>query len=275
MAIAAVTLTPDGRRATPSGCLRHQDVRSGVPLASVPMPTVTQRGSASIEQADYWWYRARTDLLRAGLEQYLGDPGRILDVGSADGPSVGWMEGRRRVQLDLDPRGLTPGVGVCGSALALPFADRSFDVVAAFDVLEHCEPEQQAVAELVRVLAPGGRLLLSVPAYAWAWTYHDQRAGHYRRYTRRRLLRAVDGHGLDVRRCSHAFAGTFPFFAAQRMLTRLRRATPKPGAPRLPPVSPATERVLLGLSRREERVLRGHDLPFGSSILLAAIKTGG
>src|SRR5512146_2131004 len=127
------------------------------------MSPVAQSGSSSIGQPDYWWYRARTELLQAALGDYLGSPHRLLDVGSADGPSVSWMHGsHERYSIDLDPRGLNPGTGVCASALALPFADATFDVVGAFDVIEHCEPEAQAVGELTRVLTPGGRLLASV-----------------------------------------------------------------------------------------------------------------
>jgi len=155
--------------------------------------TQQRQGSASIEQPDYWWYRARAELLRAALGDHLGTPDRLLDVGSADGPSVTWMDGaEQHVSVDLDPRGLVPGHGVRASALDLPFPDATFEVVAAFDVIEHCEPEARAVAELARVLRPGGRLLLSVPAYQWAWTDHDVRAGHHRRYTRPRLLAAVE-----------------------------------------------------------------------------------
>ena len=105
---------------------------------------------------------------------------------------------------------------MCTSALALPFRDGSFDLVGAFDVVEHCEPEAQALGELARVLEPGGRLLLSVPAYQWAWSDHDVRAGHYRRYTRPRLLAAVRAAGFEVDRCTYGFAGVFPMFAAER-----------------------------------------------------------
>jgi len=126
---------------------------------------VVQRGSASIDQPDYWWYRARSNLLESALGEHLGSPDRLLDVGSADGPSVAWMRTTgRRVNVDVDPRGLVPGEGVCASALALPFGDGTFDVVGAFDVVEHCDPETDALAELARVVAPGGTLLLSVPA---------------------------------------------------------------------------------------------------------------
>jgi SAM-dependent methyltransferase len=195
----------------------------------------------------------------------------VLDVGSADGPSVTWMRGdHHHVSVDLDPRGLRPGHGVQASALTLPFRDASFDVVAAFDVVEHCDPEAQALSELKRVLRPGGRLLLSVPAYQWAWTDHDVRAGHHRRYTRPRLLAAVRGAGFDVRRCSYGFAGVFPAFAAERLLRRVRPAAP--GDDSLPQPSPVVERALLGASRLESRWLQRRDLPFGSSIFLAAEK---
>lgn len=228
-------------------------------------------GSASLDHSDYWWYRARTDLLEVALGRFVARPARILDVGSADGPSVGWLQGRQRVQIDVDPRGLTPGGGVLGSALSLPFADRTFDVVSAFDVLEHCEPEQRAIGELARVLDVGGRLLLSVPAYEWAWTDHDVRAGHHRRYTRRRLLETVEGTGLSVQRCTYAFGSVFPLFAAERLVRRMRRTKPSDNA--LPSVSATTDRLLMALCGIDRWVLRRTDLPFGSSVLLAAVKT--
>jgi SAM-dependent methyltransferase len=241
---------------------------------------VTGAGSASLGQPNHWWYVARADLLAAVLAPFLrteaGPPRRVLDVGSADGPSVAWMRGEHeRFTVDIDPRGLLPGTGVCGSATALPFADDSFDVVGAFDVIEHCASEEAAVSELVRVLVPGGRLLLAVPAYQWAWSDHDVRAGHHRRYTRRRLIRAVRAEGLVVARATYAFAGVFPLFAADRLLRRLRRASATgPSAQRLTQPPALVERLLLAVCRRESVVLRRRGLPFGSSVVLAATKPG-
>lgn len=242
------------------------------------MSTTAHPGSASLSQPDYWWYRARADLLEVTLKSYLGEPARILDVGSADGPSVGWMQDRsRRVTLDVDPRGLVPGQGVCGSAMALPFADEVFEVVAAFDVVEHCEQESVAMEELARVLTPGGRLLLSVPAYQWAWSDHDVRAGHFRRYTRPRLIEAVQGAGLSVERSTYAFSAVFPLFVAERVVRRLKQRlgrTPAPALTKLPEVTPGVDRLLMALSRFDRRVLRSSNLPFGSSVFLAARKPG-
>jgi SAM-dependent methyltransferase len=227
---------------------------------------------------DYWWYRVRAQLLETILAPYVGEAESVLDVGSADGPSVGWLRGRRtHVTLDIDPRGLQPGEGVHGSALALPFADASFDVVGAFDVVEHCEPETVVLAEFARVLRPGGRLLMSVPAYQWAWTSFDEENGHHRRYTRDRAVAAVRQQGFEVLRASYAFAGTFPFFAAERLLRRSVRAVrPAPVGPAdvvsLPRTPEVVDRLLTGLSGIDRRLLRNRDLAFGSSVVLCARK---
>ncbi len=240
-----------------------------------PTQLPAQPGSSSLSQPDYWWFRARTDLLHVVFGPYLGTPRRTLDVGSADAPSVGWMRGDHpSVTLDLFPDGLVPGEGVCGSAEALPFADGAFDVAAAFDVVEHCEDDALAVSELARVLAPGGRMLLSVPAYQWAWSDHDVRAGHHRRYTRPRLERLVEGAGLTVARSTYAFGAVFPLFVAERARRRLQGRGGQQSQSRLPQVSPRADRVLMGLSQLDQRLLRKRNLPFGSSIFVAAVKPG-
>ncbi|MBC7630259.1 bifunctional 2-polyprenyl-6-hydroxyphenol methylase/3-demethylubiquinol 3-O-methyltransferase UbiG [Aeromicrobium sp.] len=236
-------------------------------------------GSASLAENDYWWYRARTTLLKTVLADRIGHPQRVLDVGSADGPSVGWLHDHEglHVPLDIDLRGLTAG-GVCGSAVNLPFADDSFDVVGAFDVVEHCESEAVALAELARVLKPGGTVMVSVPAYQWAWSSFDDANGHHRRYTRKRAVGAVEAAGLRVDRATYAFAAVFPFFAIQRVATRIvervqRRDSSAPAdVVELPSVSPSLSRLLLRLCRMDERLLRRTNLPFGSSVVLAASK---
>jgi SAM-dependent methyltransferase len=245
---------------------------------SAPTPTTPHGGSPSILKPEYWWYRARSDLLRQVFDPYVGTPQRLLDVGSADGPSVGWLSAEQKVSLDLDSRGLEPPAGVCGSVLALPFADASFDVVSAFDVIEHCEPEDEALRELYRVLAPGGRLLASVPAYQWAWTDHDVANGHHRRYTRRRAVTALESAGWEVRRATYGFAAVFPLFAAERVVraSRHRLSRGHAAGPAdvvgVPEVGPLVERILLALCRWDARMLAHRDLPFGSSVFLAAVK---
>jgi SAM-dependent methyltransferase len=210
-------------------------------------------------------------MLRIVVEPELGDPDRLLDVGSADGPSVEWMEGHGvRTAVDVDFSALRAG-DIQASALAMPFADDTFDALTALDVLEHLEPEEEALQELVRVVRPGGRLFFAVPAYQWAWTDFDRDIGHCRRYTKKRLLRVLRAQGLEVQRISYLFAGTFPIFAAERISRRWRRlqgsATTEP-----PAVSALQDRVLMALCGLDERVLRHGNLPFGSSLVAVATK---
>lgn len=234
-------------------------------------------GSASITTPDYWWYVARADLLETALRSHVEGAGRALDLGSADGPSAAWLReaARSTVSLDIDPRGLGSD-GVCGSAMALPFADGSFDAVAAFDVIEHCEPEQDALGEVHRVLTSGGRLVISVPAYTWAWTDFDEANGHHRRYTRARAVAALEAAGFTVERATYGFASVFPAFAAERLLRRLtrRRGSGAVDIVELPRVPKALNAALLSAARADRIVLARRDLPFGSSVFLAATKVG-
>lgn len=222
----------------------------------------------------YWWYVARSDLLETALSRYAAGAGLALDIGSADGPSAGWVAhaAGHVASVDVDPRGLG-ATGVCASAMVLPFADATFDLVTAFDVVEHLDPEADALAEIVRVLRPGGVLLMAVPAYQWAWSDHDVANGHHRRYTRRRAVTAVEAAGLVVERATYAFASVFPLFAIERLSRRrFGQRTEAQDIATIPHLPPPLNRGLLRLARLDAAYLRGRDLPFGSSVFLAAHK---
>jgi SAM-dependent methyltransferase len=85
-----------------------------------------------------------------------------------------------------------------GEITALPFAEGRFDLVAAFDVVEHVEDDQRAIAELTRVMGPAGRLIVSVPLHPSLWTEFDDFVGHARRYEPAELQALLSRHGLTV-----------------------------------------------------------------------------
>ncbi|MHB1589053.1 MAG: class I SAM-dependent methyltransferase [Metallibacterium scheffleri] len=94
-------------------------------------------------------------------------------------------------------RGAAAVVGVIN---ALPFADQTFDLVCSFDIVEHVDDDATALAELSRVCAPGGILLLSVPLHEAAWTAFDDFVGHRRRYEPQDLINMLRRHGFDIER---------------------------------------------------------------------------
>jgi SAM-dependent methyltransferase len=90
------------------------------------------------------------------------------------------------------------GLAAAGDITALPFADGSFDLVAAFDVIEHVADDRRVFAELARVLKPGGVLLCAVPLHEAHWTTFDAYVGHARRYEPANLMAFMDAHGFVV-----------------------------------------------------------------------------
>jgi SAM-dependent methyltransferase len=87
---------------------------------------------------------------------------------------------------------------VCASITSLPFADRSFELIGAFDIVEHVADDRPVFAELARLLADGGVLLVSAPLYAELWSGFDDVVGHFRRYEPAALVRKIAEHGLRV-----------------------------------------------------------------------------
>jgi SAM-dependent methyltransferase len=154
----------------------------------------------------HWWYRERRAMLARELRR-LGPPGRALDIGAAGGGNTrvlvahGWDAlaadySETAVELAVR-RGLR---AIHADACDLPLPGESFDLVLAFDVLEHIEDDHTAARELVRVLRPGGRALITVPCDMALWSAHDVASFHFRRYDREELTDLLRGAGLVVDR---------------------------------------------------------------------------
>jgi SAM-dependent methyltransferase len=151
----------------------------------------------------HWWYRERRHLLAQALDGIA--PGTALDVGAAGGGNTRVLRdlGWRAVALEYGQPGALVaadrGIPVLrGDAQQLPVADGSLDLVVAFDVLEHLVDDDAATAEVARVLRPGGRFLVAVPADERLWSAHDDAVGHVRRYDRGDLVRVLERAGFAV-----------------------------------------------------------------------------
>ncbi|WP_076259019.1 class I SAM-dependent methyltransferase [Intrasporangium flavum] len=152
---------------------------------------------------EHWWYRERRHLLARAITGLA--PGRAIDIGAAGGGNTrvlrehGWDAVALEYGADgaavAHERGLAT---LRGDATNLPLADASLDLVVAFDVLEHLQDDDAAVAEVRRILRPGGTYLVAVPADPRLWSSHDVAVDHVRRYTREGLLELLDRGGFEV-----------------------------------------------------------------------------
>ena len=139
------------------------------------------------------------------------------------------------------------------------------DVITAFDVVEHLEDDEKALAGIHDRLPPGGVFVCTVPAFPFLWSGHDVVHHHYRRYTRPVLRRRLEDAGFTVERISYFNTFLFPAAAAIRLLHRF-----VPGAPAGSDAStphPVVNRALLALFASERFLLRRAALPVGISLL--------
>ena len=112
---------------------------------------------------------------------------------------------------------------VCAPVEQLPFGEATFDVVTCLDVIEHIEDDDGGLAEIARVVKPGGLLVLTVPAFQVFWSDHDVINHHKRRYRRHRI-REMIGQDFDFEVLSYYNTHLFPIAVAVRMLKKIEMA---------------------------------------------------
>ena len=207
-----------------------------------------------------------------------GNLPKVLDVGCGTGATLVALDEVADVTgIELDAgavafckeRGLEQVVE--GSAESLPFADGSFDMVFALDVIEHLDDDEVGLREFSRVLKPGGKLVVTVPAYQFLWSQHDEALHHRRRYTRSQLLRVLKSTGFHIQRASYYNTLLFPLVAAVRLMQRvLPTDGPAKSDVSLPPRW--LNGLLYNVLASERFALRGLRLPFGVSLIAVATK---
>lgn len=162
---------------------------------------------AEIEE-NHWWFVNRRKLF-SQIVDALGLPksARVLDVGTSTGTNLRMareagfhdvigLDASRLASDHCEHKGLGPVI--VGSASALPFADASFDLILATDILEHLDDDLAGLRELARVLVPGGTVLITVPAFQSLWGLHDTIAHHKRRYRMEQLRARIEAAGLQI-----------------------------------------------------------------------------
>src|ERR1041385_4002474 len=192
-------------------------------------------------EGKHWWFVGRRKIIESFIKRICGDLGkrrpRILDVGCGTGANLQMLANYGVAEgVDISPEALefcrARGLSKVrlGPVEALPFADASFDLVTGLDVVEHLDDDVAGLSELRRVLRPGGRALLFVPAFMFLWGVQDDISHHRRRYTRAELTAAIEQAGLSVERLTYANITFFLPTLAGRLIMRVTGFTPASGA---------------------------------------------
>lgn len=185
----------------------------------------------------HWWFKARSEILSTRVQKILKGKKspEILNVGVATGAtstmlarfgSVTSLEYDQaccqflKEQLNFDV--------IQGSVTALPFPDQHFDLVCAFDVIEHVEDDTQGLKEMMRVCKPGGNILVTVPAFMSLWSEHDEINHHFRRYTATSLKKLFKNDRGNISYISYFNSILFlPIYGARVFSNLIRRNKPK------------------------------------------------
>ncbi len=161
------------------------------------------RAATAVENR-HWWYRERREIIAKELRR-IGKPGKAIEIGASGGGNsqvlrdMGWdVLVTEYIDEGVEIAKARGFNAIQADARDLPLPDASFDVLVAFDVLEHIEEDHLAAAEIFRVLRPGGVALIAVPCDMALWSKHDVATGHFRRYDRAGLHKLIDGAGLSV-----------------------------------------------------------------------------
>lgn len=233
-------------------------------------------------ERDHFWFRGFrrfVEPLLAEARAAHGAPLEILDDGCGTGHNLAMLQRYGRATgIDLTWTGLSVAHHrgerrlARATAARLPFAAETFDLVTSFDVLYALpdETERHAVAEMFRVLRPGGRLVVNVAALEALRGNHSVLSGEVRRYSRGALGKKLEAAGFRIRRSTYTNLSILPLVAGVRFAQRVTGHVESQDEIAVP-VAPANA-ALSGLLAVEAAAVRFVDMPLGSSLLVAAEK---
>jgi SAM-dependent methyltransferase len=223
----------------------------------------------------HWWYQGRRVVLERAIKRLdLPERASILDAGCGSGRNMvelarhGSVTGVELSGTSVElARERGSGEVLEGSVMDMSFDDATFDLTVSLDVIEHLEDDVGALRELRRVTKPGGALLVTVPAYQWLWSGHDEINHHHRRYSRRTLLAAAEHAGWRLESSAHFNSLLLPVAILLRALERFKPSTTKSSLDLWVPPAPLNWALRQPLNLEAAVIGRGGPLPAGLSLL--------
>lgn len=238
-------------------------------------PEESFEGLARVEAGNFW-FRARNVIVLWALRKYFPGFQSLLEVGCGTGFVLSGIAQAfpqaRMTGSEIYTAGLSfaarrlPGVELLQmDARRLPY-EREFDVVVAFDVIEHIKEDELVLENLYRAVKPGGGCLITVPQHQWLWSPVDEAACHQRRYSAQELHAKAEAAGFRIVRSTSFVTLLLPLMLISRVTSR--RSGQGAGSEELA-LNPMLDRVLGAIMRVEHFLIRsGLSLPIGGSRLV-------
>jgi len=223
-------------------------------------------------QSDHWWYEGRRAILASMIKALpLPKSAQILEAGCGPGANLtmlscfGELSAFEPDEFASQHAAQISGVNVKTGTLPdqIPFG-QNFDLIGAFDVIEHIEDDTAALTALRAQLKDSGYALFTVPAHQWLWSHHDEINHHKRRYTRKSFKAALERAGFHVEKISYYNMWLFPMAVAVRAIKKFGGAREESDVS-MP--APAVNKALRCLFASERHLLKHINLPFGLSLL--------
>ncbi len=247
---------------------------------TVAYPETGHQNLMDVEDTSFWF--AHRSAAIASIAQRFPPQGCIFDVGGGNGHVTRKFRSVGLESIVVEPgdagaraalaRGLGPVIN--GTTEAAGFLPGSLPAIGLFDVLEHLDDDFGLLTHLHRLLQPGGRLYVTVPAYQWLWSVDDVRAQHFRRYTTKTLRKVMEKAGFAVEYDSYLFRVLpLPILLMRVVPSRLGRRSEegsRSGEHAIP--GGVAGRVFSWTLDRELRRLSNGRVGFGSSVLMVASK---
>jgi SAM-dependent methyltransferase len=236
-------------------------------------------------EASHFWFRMRNKLILWALKKYCRGFQSFLEIGCGTGFVLSGVAQQYPAAQLNGSEIFVSGLGFAAERLPavklmqmdarnIPF-ESEFDVIGAFDVIEHIEEDETVLAQLQTALKPGGHLLLTVPQHTWLWSPTDEYACHQRRYSATGLHRKVENAGFSILRSTSFVTTLLPVMIASRIYQKTVSSAKFDASAELK-LSSWMNRIFFGFLNLELAFIKaGINLPLGGSRLLIAKKTGG
>lgn len=227
-------------------------------------------------ESSHWWFVGRRAIIRDGISKLkLSKDASILEVGAGTGGNLQLLsEFGDVVAIEMNelafelakakkPANVQYRLGKFPDNPNL-FNNEKFDLVCMFDVIEHIPSAIESLKILSGHLNKNGHIMLSVPAYSWLWSAHDEINHHVKRYSRESLRNLVEESDLIISNCTYFNFLLFPFAILNRLKIQIFNRHSYPGI-KLP--NRFINRILIGIFSFERKILKFTNLPFGLSLM--------